>query len=159
MLHLLVISFILVLLANANTFSAYIINILYPTKALKESIIATRIELKQTSAQDAFAKWAKLKRQLEKSHKEYQQILLKNTLAMKSLSWGCYILSWIFYVVVFFYYRNVALFYMPKDILGPVGDYLAACNWPFSPVGSCGVFYVLYAGCSVFGRLYKQFKL
>jgi hypothetical protein len=48
---------------------------LFPSKIqeLKAGIVQTRLELQRTSAQDQFAKWAKLRRKFDKEKAAYDQ--------------------------------------------------------------------------------------
>lgn len=128
-------------------------------RKLKADILATKKELLQTSAQDHFAKWAKLRRSVDKGLADleklsmlivgYSSILilminvdgeLSSTKSSFSLKFNS--AMWIsttgLQFVVGWWYRKSAVFFLPPGWLGPFTWWL---SFPFAPSGSvsCGV--------------------
>ncbi|RKO87913.1 WRB/Get1 family, partial [Blyttiomyces helicus] len=103
---------------------------------LKRDILDTRAELGKTSAQDQFAKWAKLRRRLDKLVAEYESkaksITLRRSAFEFSVSYGLRAAMWLIQAYYVMAYRSVPMFYMPGDWFGPVGYFL---GWPFAPTG------------------------
>jgi len=109
-------------------------------RQLKTEILATKAELLQTSAQDQFAKWAKLRRNVDKGLAELEKLngeLVSNKSAF-SLKFNTAV--WIFTTglqfVVGWVYRRSAVFYLPHGWMGPITWWLAL---PFAPKGSVSV--------------------
>ena len=131
-------------------------------RALKSEILSTKSELLKTSAQDQFAKWAKLRRSVDKGLADLEKLseLLsppasrsiyplfyvdaevassKSAFAMKfnTLLW---FLTTGLQFAVGWWYRTQPVFFLPQGWLGPLGWWLAL---PFAPAGtSC--FHVLH---------------
>ncbi|KAF7793974.1 hypothetical protein EIP86_005098 [Pleurotus ostreatoroseus] len=111
-------------------------------KTLKSEILINKKELLQTSAQDQFAKWAKLRRGVDKGLSELEKLNgeLSSSKSMFSMKfntalWICtagvqFVIGW--------WYRKAAVFYLPPGWFGPITWWLA---FPFAPAGSvsCGV--------------------
>jgi hypothetical protein len=123
--------------------------------SLKKSILETRSLLLKTSAQDEFAKWAKLKRQLEKLQKNYSEMSMAFTLKQQTVSWGIYIVSWMIYTIVIGFHLSTPAFYIKPNVMGVFTSML---NWPYAPVNSVSVFYVVNASCNVFKRMLNLYK-
>jgi len=109
-------------------------------RKLKAEILATKKELLQTSAQDQFAKWAKLRRSVDKGLADLEKIneeLSSNKTAF-SLKFNSFI--WVLTTglqfVIGLWYRKSAVFYLPQGWLGPLTWWLAL---PFAPKGSVSV--------------------
>ncbi|KAH7920707.1 hypothetical protein BV22DRAFT_783065 [Leucogyrophana mollusca] len=109
-------------------------------RQLKAELLATKKELLQTSAQDQFAKWAKLRRsvdkglaELEKLNGELSSSKTAFSLKFNSLIW---ILTTGLQFVVGWWYRKSAVFYLPPGWLGPLAWWMA---FPFAPKGSVSV--------------------
>ncbi|ETW80667.1 hypothetical protein HETIRDRAFT_418651 [Heterobasidion irregulare TC 32-1] len=111
-------------------------------RQLKADILAKKAELLQTSAQDQFARWAKLRRSVDKGLAELEKLngdlnSSKSAFAVKfnSVVW---ILTTGLQFVVGWWYRKSAVFYLPPTWMGPVTWWL---SFPFAPAGSvsCGV--------------------
>jgi len=107
---------------------------------LKAEILATKKELLQTSAQDQFAKWAKLRRSVDKGLADLEKIngeLSSNktafSLKFKTVLWT---LTTGLQFVVGWWYRKSAVFYVPQGWFGPLTWWLAL---PFAPKGSVSV--------------------
>ncbi|KAI0775775.1 CHD5-like protein-domain-containing protein [Trametes elegans] len=111
-------------------------------RTLKSEILLNKKELLQTSAQDQFAKWAKLRRSvdkgladLEKLNGELASVRTSFSLKFKSALW---IMTTGLQFVIGWWYRKTAVFYLPPGWFGPLTWLLA---FPFAPAGSvsCGV--------------------
>ncbi|KAF8149424.1 CHD5-like protein-domain-containing protein [Crassisporium funariophilum] len=109
-------------------------------RALKSEILSTKSELLKTSAQDQFAKWAKLRRSVDKGLADLEKLnaevaSTKSAFAMKfnTLLW---FLTTGLQFVVGWWYRKQAVFYLPHGWFGPLGWWLAL---PFAPAGSVSV--------------------
>jgi len=109
-------------------------------RQLKAEILATKKELLQTSAQDQFAKWAKLRRSVDKGLAELEKTngelsATKSAFALKFNSF-IWIMTTGLQFVVASWYRKSAVFYLPEGWLGPLTWWLAL---PFAPKGSVSV--------------------
>ncbi|KAI6000591.1 CHD5-like protein-domain-containing protein [Pisolithus albus] len=109
-------------------------------RKLKTELLTTKKELLQTSAQDQFAKWAKLRRSVDKRLAELEKLnselaLQKTAFSVKfnSLVW---ILTTGLQFVIGWWYRRSAVFYLPPGWFGPLTWWLAL---PFAPKGSVSV--------------------
>ncbi|KAI6032991.1 CHD5-like protein-domain-containing protein [Pisolithus orientalis] len=109
-------------------------------RELKTEVLATKKELLQTSAQDQFAKWAKLRRSIDKGLAELEKLnselaSQKTAFSVKfnSLVW---ILTTGLQFAVGWWYRRSAVFYLPPGWFGPLTWWLAL---PFAPKGSVSV--------------------
>ncbi|TFY75964.1 hypothetical protein EWM64_g8048 [Hericium alpestre] len=111
-------------------------------RQLKAEILQKKAELLQTSAQDQFAKWAKLRRSVDKGLADLEKLNkeLGNAKSAFSLRFNSFI--WIMTTgvqfVVGWYYRRAAVFYLPPGWFGPLTWWLSL---PFAPAGSvsCGI--------------------
>eukprot|EP00835_Amoeboradix_gromovi_P001280 NODE_55_length_26219_cov_0.194908.p14 type:complete len:176 gc:universal NODE_55_length_26219_cov_0.194908:15448-14921(-) len=125
-----------------GTLSGLLYSIIYGTKDLsnlKKDILTLQNELQCTSAMDEFAKWAKIRRELDAVSKKYQdsqssESYKKLTVNLKVRS-GLWVLTSIMHAGCSIYFRTAPMFYMPK-LLGPANDYL---HLPFAPNGSVSV--------------------
>lgn len=109
-------------------------------RQLKAELLTAKKELMQTSAQDQFAKWAKLKRgvdkglaELEKFNGELASRKTAFSLKFKTLMW---VLTTGLSFFIGWWYRKAAVFYLPPGWLGPLGWWMA---FPFAPKGSVSV--------------------
>ncbi|KAI6121551.1 CHD5-like protein-domain-containing protein [Pisolithus sp. B1] len=109
-------------------------------RELKTELLTTKKELLQTSAQDQFAKWAKLRRSVDKRLAELEKLngelaSQKTAFSVKfnSLVW---ILTTGLQFVIGWWYRRSAVFYLPPGWFGPLTWWLAL---PFAPKGSVSV--------------------
>jgi len=111
-------------------------------RKLKTDILTTKKELLQTSAQDHFAKWAKLRRSVDKGLSDLEKLNsdLATTRTTFSLQFNSaiWILTTGLQFVVGWWYRKSAVFYLPPGWFGPLTWWLA---FPFAPAGSvsCGI--------------------
>jgi len=118
-------------------------------RALKGEIILNRTDLSNTSAQDDFAKWAKIRRKVDKQVAELEA--MNTALASHRSSFDKVIkavifigttgLQWSFTTR----YSRSAIVYLPKDWFGPLTWFLGL---PFAPKGGLG--------CTVFIMLLKR---
>ncbi|THH06065.1 hypothetical protein EW146_g9730 [Bondarzewia mesenterica] len=111
-------------------------------REVKAEVLAKKTELMQTSAQDQFARWAKLRRSVDKGLAELEKLngelsASKASFAVKfnSMVW---VLTTGLQFVVGWWYRKTAVFYLPPAWLGPMTWWM---SFPFAPAGSvsCGV--------------------
>ncbi|KAF8815371.1 hypothetical protein BYT27DRAFT_7194592 [Phlegmacium glaucopus] len=109
-------------------------------RSLKTEILSTKSELLKTSAQDQFAKWAKLRRSVDKGLADLEKLnsevaSSKSAFAMKfnTLLW---LLTTGSQFAVGWWYRKQPVFFLPQGWLGPLGWWLAL---PFAPAGSVSV--------------------
>ncbi|KAJ1657126.1 GET complex subunit get1 [Dispira simplex] len=107
---------------------------------LKQDIVTLKTELRQTTAQDEFAKWAKLKRRLDKSMAAYdahtsQVAFAKSAFELKA-TLGLRISLYGLRTFLFLWYRATPVFYLPNHWFDPVSAWLA---YPLAPVGSVSV--------------------
>ncbi|KAF9010843.1 CHD5-like protein-domain-containing protein [Cyathus striatus] len=109
-------------------------------RALKAEILKNKSELLQTSAQDQFAKWAKLRRTVDKGLADLERLNTEVSASRASFVSTFNTLLWVFTTglqfVVGWWYRKQAVFYLPSGWLGPVEYWL---SFPFAPAGSVSV--------------------
>ncbi|KAI0339849.1 hypothetical protein BDW22DRAFT_1360869 [Trametopsis cervina] len=126
---------------------ALYLRVLYSAKIaqqrkLKAEILANKKELLQTSAQDQFAKWAKLRRSVDRGLSDLEK--LNSELSSSKTSFSMKFNSAVWFLTaglqffVGWWYRKSAVFYLPPGWFGPLTWWLA---FPFAPTGSvsCGV--------------------
>ncbi|ESK92101.1 coiled-coil protein [Moniliophthora roreri MCA 2997] len=109
-------------------------------KQLKSELLSTKAELMKTSAQDQFAKWAKLRRSVDKGMADLEKInsemaSTRSAFSMKFNS-AIWILTTGLQFFVGWWYRKAPIFYLPPGWFGPFGWILAL---PFAPSGSVSV--------------------
>ncbi|KII92433.1 hypothetical protein PLICRDRAFT_27563 [Plicaturopsis crispa FD-325 SS-3] len=104
-------------------------------RKLQAEILASKKELLQTSAQDQFARWAKLRRIVDKGLADLEKHTSKSAFALKfkgvlwmSTTGVQFIVGW--------WYRGAAVFYLPPGWFGPLAWTLAL---PFAPKGAVSV--------------------
>ncbi|KZS98616.1 hypothetical protein SISNIDRAFT_448894 [Sistotremastrum niveocremeum HHB9708] len=106
-------------------------------KALQNEILTTKKELLQTSAQDEFAKWAKLRRKVDKGLADLEKLNSELSSAQTSFSLTFKSVIWILtsgaQLAVGWWYRSQAVFYLPPGWLGPATRLFSL---PFAPAGS-----------------------
>lgn len=114
---------------------------------MKRDVLKMKSELAQTSSQDEFAKWAKLRRKLDKGvadlEKMSSDIAYSKTafeLKVKSVLWFLVHGS---QLVMVMWFRKSAVFYLPPGWFGPAQRIL---SWPFAPAGSVSVA-IWFAAC------------
>ncbi|KAI7863283.1 WRB/Get1 family [Spinellus fusiger] len=107
---------------------------------LKQEVLMTKAELSKTSSQDEFAKWAKIRRKLDKGLADVEalgaEIAYNKTafeLKAKSAVWCCVHGSqWLMVL----WFRKSAVVYLPPHWFGPMQWIL---SMPFAPAGSVSV--------------------
>jgi hypothetical protein len=109
-------------------------------RQLQAELLTTKKELLQTSAQDQFAKWAKLRRSVDKGIAELEKLNGELTSNKAAFSLKFNTLVWVLTTGLSFFvgwwYRKAAVFYLPPGWLGPLGWWMA---FPFAPKGSVSV--------------------
>jgi len=124
---------------------ALYLRVFYPTldariRKLKTEVLTTKKELLATSAQDQFAKWAKLRRSVDKGLLDLEKLNSEASSAKSAFSMKFNTFLWVFTTglqfVVGWWYRKAAVFYLPPGWFGPIGWWLA---FPFAPKGSVSV--------------------
>ncbi|KAF7357702.1 Protein GET1 [Mycena venus] len=109
-------------------------------RKLKSDFLNLKAELLRTSAQDQFAKWAKLRRSVDKGLADLEklngEISARKSAFSLRFNTAIWILTTGLQFVVGWWYRKAAVFYLPPGWLGPLGWWLAL---PFAPAGSVSV--------------------
>jgi len=109
-------------------------------RALKKEILATKAELLKTSAQDQFAKWAKLRRSVDKGLADLEKLNAEVASSKSGFAMKFNTLLWVLtsglQFAVGWWYRRQPVFYLPEGWFGPLGWWLAL---PFAPAGSVSV--------------------
>ncbi|KAF9809744.1 hypothetical protein IEO21_07286 [Rhodonia placenta] len=111
-------------------------------RKLKSDILLGKKELLQTSAQDQFAKWAKLRRSVDKGLADLEKLNGELSSARTSFSLKFNSAIWFLtagvQLIVGWWYRKSAVFYLPPGWFGPLTWWLSL---PFAPAGSvsCGI--------------------
>ncbi|KIK02704.1 hypothetical protein K443DRAFT_677426 [Laccaria amethystina LaAM-08-1] len=116
-------------------------------QALKSEILATKSELLKTSAQDQFAKWAKLRRSVDKGLADLEKLNSQIASSKSSFSLKFNSAIWILTTgvqfVVGWWYRRQPVFYLPEGWFGPLAWWLA---FPFAPAGESFWLFVVLCG-------------
>lgn len=121
-------------------------------------MLETRKLLHSTSAQDEFAKWAKLRRKFDGLINEYED-LSKDIAGIKMkydmfLSYGIPSTLWTIQIFMLVWWSAEPVFYVPEQWFGPLTSWL---KFPFAPLGSVGVFYWWSALKSILDRSSQLF--
>ncbi|KAI0298513.1 CHD5-like protein-domain-containing protein [Russula brevipes] len=117
-------------------------NALKRQRELKTEILSKKAELLQTSAQDQFAKWAKLRRSVDKGLADLEKLNSELSAPKSSFSLKFSATLWMLTTGLQFAigwrYSRSAVFYLPASWFGPFTWFLSL---PFAPAGSvsCGV--------------------
>ncbi|KAH8928864.1 hypothetical protein BT69DRAFT_1276779 [Atractiella rhizophila] len=110
--------------------------------SLKSDILQTKADMLATSPQGRFAKWAKLRRKLDKQIAELdtlnKQITMSRTTFSMSFKAFLFGLTTITPFLITSWYGKQAVFWLPPGWFGPLTWWL---SFPFAPYGSvsCGV--------------------
>lgn len=134
-------------------------------RQLQKDILATKQELLQTSAQDQFAKWAKLRRKVDKGledleksskremaiyvyqHRAYVFMTTDNVLSASKTSYSrkFNVILWCLtsgaQYGIGWWYGKKAVFYVPPGWFGPLQWWLAL---PFAPLGKKPSFHLVH---------------
>ncbi|KAG6817506.1 GET complex subunit get1 [Tephrocybe sp. NHM501043] len=109
-------------------------------RAKRKEVLNTKAELLKTSAQDQFAKWAKLRRSVDKGLVELEKLNsdVASTKTAFSLKFNTtvWVLTTGVQFLVGWWYRKAAVFYLPQGWFGPLGWWF---SFPFAPAGSVSV--------------------
>ncbi|KAL9935323.1 hypothetical protein V8E36_005671 [Tilletia maclaganii] len=113
-------------------------NVLAEQRKLKAEIYATKQELDKTSSQDEFAKWAKLRRKVDKGLQDLEKINASLTASRSTFPMLVKALLFVVTTVIPFavktYHRKTPIFWLPPGgWFGPVGW---ALSLPGAPAGS-----------------------
>ncbi|KIY47265.1 hypothetical protein FISHEDRAFT_59755 [Fistulina hepatica ATCC 64428] len=107
---------------------------------LKADILAKKAELLKTSAQDQFAKWAKLRRSVDKGLADLEALNSQLAATRSYFTVQFNALLWLLTTGLGFaigaYYRQAAVFYLPPGWFGPLEPLLAL---PWAPKGAVSV--------------------
>ncbi|QDS76394.1 hypothetical protein FKW77_003773 [Venturia effusa] len=129
---------------NESLWSAY--TTILPSQAegsakvttLKREVVRLKRELAATSAQDDFAKWAKLKRQHDKAAAEYEKLASETNGAKTSFisrtNTVRTILTTGLKLFLQFWYSKQALFWIPKGWIPYYAEWIL--SFPRAPLGS-----------------------
>ncbi|KAH9994048.1 CHD5-like protein-domain-containing protein [Russula vinacea] len=114
-------------------------------RELKSELLSKKAELLQTSAQDQFAKWAKLRRSVDKGLADLEKLnsglsASKSSFALK-FGTTLWMLTTGLQFAIGWWFSRSAVFYLPVAWLGPFTWWLSL---PFAPAGSvsCGVWQI-----------------
>ncbi|EJT99021.1 hypothetical protein DACRYDRAFT_82924 [Dacryopinax primogenitus] len=104
---------------------------------LRKEVFADKQDLLRTSAQDEFAKWAKLRRKVDKGLSELEKLNAAISSQKSAFSLRFKVILWLLtsaapYILTF-YYRREAVFYLPPGLLGPLEWWM---SFPWAPKGS-----------------------
>ncbi|BDD61179.1 GET complex subunit get1 [Monascus purpureus] len=108
---------------------------------LKREVLQLKREMNNTSSQDEFAKWAKLRRRHDKTMEEYESINKTITSQKTSFDWTVKIIRWLstvgLKIFIQFYYTKVPVFELPPDWFPYYLEWILA--FPRAPMGSVSV--------------------
>ncbi|KAH7108366.1 CHD5-like protein-domain-containing protein [Auriculariales sp. MPI-PUGE-AT-0066] len=106
-------------------------------RTLKSEILLNKAELQRTSAQEQFAKWAKLRRRVDKGLEDLDKLNKSLVSTKASFAAGFRPFLWILtsgvQLIVGWWYGRQAVFFVPASVLGPLTWWL---SFPFAPAGS-----------------------
>ncbi|GAA96170.1 uncharacterized protein L969DRAFT_84037 [Mixia osmundae IAM 14324] len=113
---------------------------------LKKEIMANKAELSATSAQDQFAKWAKLRRKLDKGVSDLEKLNESLAAQRSSFNLGLKSILWVLGTAMPFiytsYHSKSPVFFLPQGWFGPSERVFGL---PFAPRGavSCAVWLMM----------------
>jgi len=124
-------------------------------RQLKAEILTTKAELQRTSAQEQFARWAKLRRKVDKGLEDLDKLsawwflIIWDTVLMRACADKQLVTTKASFAAAFrpvlwiltsgiqlfigWWYGRQAVFYVPASVLGPLTWWL---SFPFAPAGS-----------------------
>ncbi|GAB5586724.1 GET complex subunit get1 [Umbelopsis nana] len=116
-------------------------------RKLRKQVLQLRTELSQTSSQDQFAKWAKIRRKCDSAtdslEKTNSEIAFKRTQFEVKVKGILYFVVHGSQVLMVMWFRKNPVFYLPYGWFGPASWLL---SMPFAPRGSVSVA-VWFAAC------------
>ncbi|EKM75594.1 hypothetical protein AGABI1DRAFT_46229 [Agaricus bisporus var. burnettii JB137-S8] len=108
---------------------------------LKTELLKTKQELAKTSAQDQFAKWAKLRRSVDKMLSDLEKLNSKLSSGKTTFTIAFRVFLWIFVNIpqygIAWRYRSKPVFWLPQGWFNPIVTWWLA--FPFAPKGSVSV--------------------
>ncbi|KAI8577240.1 hypothetical protein K450DRAFT_252886 [Umbelopsis ramanniana AG] len=116
-------------------------------RKLRKQVLQLRTELSQTSSQDQFAKWAKIRRKCDSATDSLEKT--NSDIAIKRAAFEVKVKGVLYFVVhgsqllTVMWFRKSPVFYLPHGWFGPVAWVLSL---PFAPRGSVSVA-VWFAAC------------
>ncbi|KAL3264439.1 hypothetical protein ABHI18_000755 [Aspergillus niger] len=108
---------------------------------LKREVVQLKRDMNNTSSQDEFAKWAKLRRKHDKTMEEYEAINKQLVSQKASFDWGVKIVRWFgtsglkFFLQ--FWYSKTPVFHLPEGWLPYYVAWLL--SFPRAPMGSVSI--------------------
>lgn len=112
----------------------------------KTQVLKVRHEMNSVSAMDEFAKWARLKRQLDKHGAEFERLLSAQTIGQASFEVKVQLalraIGFIFHAYLVWSYFGIPMFHLPAEWGGPVGSMLSLPN---SPAGKSKIMTKLFS--------------
>ncbi|KAI2923322.1 hypothetical protein CBS147343_871 [Aspergillus niger] len=108
---------------------------------LKREVVQLKRDMNNTSSQDEFAKWAKLRRKHDKTMEEYEAINKQLVSQKTSFDWGVKIVRWFgtsglkFFLQ--FWYSKTPVFHLPEGWLPYYVAWLL--SFPRAPMGSVSI--------------------
>ncbi|KAL7422364.1 GET complex subunit get1 [Cryptotrichosporon argae] len=107
-------------------------------RALRRQVLEDKAELGRTSAQDEFAKWAKIQRRIEQSAADLEKINATIASSRSSFATKFNTLLWLLTTgaqfVLVWWYRRQPVFYLPSGWAPAPVAYML--KWPSAPRGS-----------------------
>lgn len=119
-------------------------------KKSKKEMLSLKKQLLQISAQDEFAKWAKLKRKSESLAQDYSALNNTNSFYSNTISWTLFVVAKCGLLYILYTCWDYPVLMVNKSMLGVFTPWLA---WPFSPPGSVSPFYVVSSASFVCWKL------
>ncbi|RHZ73449.1 GET complex subunit get1 [Aspergillus turcosus] len=108
---------------------------------LKHEVVQLKREMNNTSSQDEFAKWAKLRRKHDKIMDEYETMNKKLTAHKTSFDWSVKIARWLstngLKIFLQFYYSKTPVFALPAGWFPSYVEWVL--SFPRAPRGSVSV--------------------
>ncbi|GAQ07810.1 protein get1 [Aspergillus lentulus] len=108
---------------------------------LKREVVQLKREMNNTSSQDEFAKWAKLRRKHDKAMDEYEAMNKKLTAQKTSFDWSVKIARWLstngLKIFLQFYYSKTPVFALPAGWFPSYVEWVL--SFPRAPRGSVSV--------------------
>ncbi|OJJ44795.1 hypothetical protein ASPZODRAFT_71287 [Penicilliopsis zonata CBS 506.65] len=108
---------------------------------LKREVVQLKREMNNTSSQDEFAKWAKLRRKHDKTLEEHEAINKDLSSQKTSLEWAVKAVRWLstngLKLFLQFYYSKTAVFYLPPGWLPYYVEWVL--SFPRAPLGSVSI--------------------